>query len=184
MSRSVTDLWTELRSIRSRSRSREERIPEPVMRMAARLGVNPPKNMRVVPGFHLNAWVNKETLVVTEGLRSCLWTSAVEGILAHEMAHLSGKHCEKKTWTSVGLVLSIIVVVGLVDNLSWPVWTAVALTIWPLFMPILSRRLEYDADTRAAKVVGVRKMCLSLRVLTERSKRVCDISISHCIEQV
>ena len=69
-----------------------------------------------------------------------------------------------------GANFSIIVVVGLIDDLSWAVWSAVALTIWPLFMPLLSRRLEYKADAQAANVVGVAKMSLSLRVLTERSR--------------
>ena len=170
MSRSIPDIWVRMRSLWSRERPREERVPEPVKRMAARLGVNPPKRMMVVAGFQFNAWVNKETMVVTEGLWSSLWTTAAEGILAHEMAHLSGKHSEKKGWATFGVIFSIIVVVGLIDNLSWAVWSAVALTIWPLFMPLLSRRLEYNADKQAAQVVGVKKMCLSLRVLTERSR--------------
>ena len=170
MSRSIPGIWVQIRSLWSRERPREERVPESVKRMAARLGVNPPKRMMVVPGFQFNAWVNEETLVVTEILWSSLWTTAAEGILAHEMAHLSGKHSGKKRWATFGLIFSIIVVVALVDNLSWSVWFAVALTIWPLFMPLLSRRLEYNADKQAAKVVGVETMSLSLRVLTERSR--------------
>ena len=170
MSRSLPEKFIDIRSLWSGGRSRGVRVPEVVERMAARLGVDPPKSMRVVPGLHLNAWVNKDTLSITEGLRSCLWTPAADGILAHEMAHLSGKDCEKKTWASVGLIFSIILVVVLIDNFSWAVWSAVALTIWPLFMPLLSRRLEYKADTRAANVVGVDKMSLSLRALDERSR--------------
>ena len=170
ISRSLPDILADIRGLWSGRRSREERVPEVVERMAARLGVDPPKSMRVVPGLHLNAWVNKDTLSITEGLRSCLWTSAADGILAHEMAHLSGKDCEKKTWARVGLLFSIILVVGLIDNLSWAVWSAVALTIWQLFMPLLSRRLEYKADRRGANVVGVEKMTLSLRALAERSQ--------------
>lgn len=170
MSRSIPDIWVQIRGLWSKERPREERVPESVIRMAARLGVNPPKRLMVVPGYNFNAWVNRETLTVTEGLWSSLWTTAAEGILAHEMAHLSGKHSEKRGWATFGLILSIIVVVGLIDNLSWAVWSAVALTIWPLFMPLLSRRLEFNADKQAAKVVGVDKMCLSLRILTERSR--------------
>ena len=170
MSRTIPDIWNRIQDLWSRVRPREERVPESVMRMAARLGVNPPKRLMVVPGYKFNAWVNRETLTVTEGLWSSLWTTAAEGILAHEMAHLSGKHCEKKGWATVVLIFLILVVVGLIDNLSWAVWSAVALTIWPLFMPLLSRRLEYNADKQAAKVIGVDKMSLSLRVLTERSR--------------
>ena len=104
MARSIPNIWADIRGPWSGGRSREEGVPEVVARMAARLGVSPPKSMRVVPGLDLNAWVSKDTLSITEGLWSCLWTSAAEDILAHEMAHLSGKHCEKKTWAKVGLI--------------------------------------------------------------------------------
>ena len=170
MGMTVPDILADIRTIRTRGRSREERVPEVVKRVAASLGVTPPRTMKVVPGLHYGAWVDKDTLWITEGLWACSWTSAAEGMFAHEMAHLSGGHSEKKDRATLGLIVLIVVVVALIDNFNWAVWLAVALTIWPLFMPILSRRLEYGADVQGASVVGVEGMSLSLRVLAERPR--------------
>ena len=124
--------------------------------------------MKVLPGPHINAAVDGDTLYVTEGLRAGLWTRMAEGVIAHEMGHLAGKHHVKMAvtlWLSFSL---IIVTATLIGESSWGVLMAVALTILPVSLPLLSRHLEYDADRRAASVVGTEAMSHALRTIADR----------------
>ena len=137
---------------------------------AQKLKVRPPKVMKVLQGSHINAAVDGSTLYVTEGLRACLWTRTAEGIMAHEMAHLSCKHIFKAKVMRILTGCAILVAVAFIGDPTWQMLLAVALTIVPVTGPLLSRHFEYEADRVAASVVGPETMSQSLRVLAGKSQ--------------
>ena len=159
---------TDLRSLWIFTRPREERVPRLAIDFAKRLNARPPKVMKVLPGNHMHAAVDSNTLYVTEGLRARLWTQMAEGVIAHEMGHLAGKHSLKMSVTSYFSVLLIIVTVALIGESSWAIPIAVALTIFPVSLPLFSRRMEYNADRHAASVVGMETMSHTLRTIVDR----------------
>ena len=159
---------TDLRGLWKPIRPREARVPRLAIAFAKRLGARPPKVMKVQPGSDFNASVNGKTLCVTEGLRAGMWTRTAEGIMAHEMAHLAGKHSLKMTAMVYCAISLIIVTIALIGETSWGIVLAVALTIVPVFFPLLSRHLEYDADKRAATLVGSEEMAHALRTVVDR----------------
>ena len=91
-----------------------------------------------------------------------------EGIIAHEMGHLAGRHQLKMRVMWYMSIFVIVVSVVMIGEASWAVWAAVALTVFPVSLPLLSRHLEYDADRRGALVVGSETMSLALRAFIDR----------------
>ena len=88
--------------------------------------------------------------------------------MAHEMGHLAGRHGVKMAIALYLTMFCIIVTVAMIDNYSWAVLVAVTLTFLPVFFPLFSRHLEYDADRRAAVVVGSGTMSHALRNIVDR----------------
>ncbi len=162
-------LPTDLSRLWKATSMREKRVPRLAVSLAHKLNMSPPKVTKVLPGPQINAAVNGKTLFMTEGLRACLWTRAGEGIMAHEMGHLAGKHHLRKNIALCLTILSIVVTVAMIDNYSWSVLVAVTLTILAVSFPILSRHLEYDADRRAASIVGSDTMSHALRTVADRT---------------
>ena len=160
LARLILSRWRDLWSF---SRWREEPVPQAAVSLAQKLNTRPPKVMKVEPGSHINAAVMGNVLVITEGLRQRLGTRTAEGILAHEIGHLAGRHSIKMAIALHLTTFCIIVTVAMIDNYSWAVLAAVTLTFLPVSWPLLSRRLEYDADRRAATVVGSETMSHALR---------------------
>ena len=156
----VTRLW-------KFTRLREEQVPHFAIDLAKKLGARPPKVMKVLPGSHFNAAVDGNTLYVTEGLKGCLRTRMAVGIIAHEMGHLAGKHGLKMLAMLYLTTFVIMVTVALIGESSWSMVLAVALTILPVSLPLLSRHLEYDADRRGASVVGTKAMAHTLRTMVD-----------------
>ena len=150
------------------TRSREEPVPNLARDLAAKLGTSPPKTMRVELGSNIDAAVSGNTLYVTEGLRGRLRTKMAECILAHEVGHLAGRHNLIMVFTLYLTIGFVVVTTSLIDETSWRIMMAVALTVFPVFLPLLSRHLEYDADRRAASVVGAGAMSHALRAIVPR----------------
>ena len=163
-----TDL--DLRRLWPPTRPRKRRVPRLAIDFAKRLKARPPKAMKIEPVSEFNAAVDRDTLSVTEGLRAGLWTRAAEGVIAHEMAHLAGKHVLKKNIVSCLIFCLIAVTVVLIGKDFWGMPIVVSLTILPVFYPLLSRHLEYDADERAAAVVGTDTMSHALRTIADRPR--------------
>ena len=93
-----------------------------------------------------------------------------EGIMAHEMAHLA----QRKDKPVVDMMMMflpalVIVIVALAVDTSWPILVGAAFTVVPLILPLRSRYLEYDADKRAADVVGSETVEHALEVFVDRS---------------
>lgn len=150
-------------------KSKSERVPQWVLALADQFGVPRPKEMRVKPGCEINAAVRGNIIYVTEGLYACMWTRIAKGIMAHEIAHLAQR---KGTGMVDMMMLSLavlpILIVGLVVDTSWPVLVGATFTILPVILPLRSRHLEYDADRRAAEMVGSDTMEHALEVFVDR----------------
>ena len=162
-------LPTDLSGIWRFPRLREKRVPRLAVTLAHKLNISPPRVMKVIPGSHINAAVKGKTLWITEGLLVCLWTRVGEGVMAHEIAHLAGKHHIKKHVALFLTALAITATITMIDNYSWAVLLAVTLTILAVSFPILSRHFEYDADRRAASIVGSETVTHTLRNMEDRS---------------
>ena len=161
-------LPSNLRDLWRIARWREEPVPQLALSLAQKLNTHPPKAMKVEPGSHINAAVTGNILLITEGLRARLWTRTAEGIMAHEMGHLAGRHGVKMKIALYLTMFCTIVTVSMIDNYSWAVLVAVTLTFLTVFFPLFSRHLEYDADRRAAAVVGSGTMSHALRNMVDR----------------
>ena len=137
-----------LRDLRRIARWREEPVPRLAVSLAQKVNTNPPKAMKVEPWSHINAAVIGNILSITEGLRARLWTRTAEGIMAHEMGYLAGRHGVKMKIALYLTMFCTIVTVAMIDNYSWAVLVAVTLTLLTVFFPLFSRHLEYDADRK------------------------------------
>ena len=151
------------------ARWREEPVPPLAVSLAGKFNTPPPKTMKVEPGSHINAAVMGNILSITEGLRARLCTRTAEGIMAHEMGHLAGRHGAKMKIALCLTVFCTIVTIAMIDNYSWAMLVAVPLTFLTMFFPLLWRHLEYDADRRAAEVVGVEAMSYALRRMADQA---------------
>jgi len=160
----------DLRNMLRLVRPKEVRVPSAVVEVAQRLNVRPPKVMKVVEGGHINAWVGSQGLYITEGLNSCLWTRAGNAVIAHEMAHLACKHNLKSVVVMMTALFGAMTIAAVMGDPILLMLVAAALTIVPVANPLLSRHFEFEADRRAASVVGIESMSHALQVVAERSE--------------
>lgn len=160
----------DLRSMLKVFRAKEVRVPSIVNEVAQRLNVRPPKVMRVVEGSHLNAGVDGHALYVTEGLWVCLWTRMGKAVIAHEMAHLACKHNLKGMVVMMVVIFGAIIIATVMGEPTWLMLLLAAFTIVPVVNPLMSRYFEFEADRRAASVVGIESMSHALQAVAERSK--------------
>ena len=144
-------------------------VPQLANDLADEFRTRSPKFMQVQPDKEINASVSRNTLHITEGLQACSSTRVWQGVMAHEMAHLAGGH---HRWMKLNLWLSVCavsVIVVLIGEESWPILLGVALTVLPVSIPLLARHQEYDADRRAAAVVGADTMTRALETIANES---------------
>ena len=160
-----------------------EPIPKVVSDLAECLGTRPPKTMKVSPDEGINASVNRDAMRITEGLRTCPSTFVWLGVMAHEMAHLAGRH---HRWMALNCVVSlcaVLVLVTLIGEGSWPIWLGVACTVLPVSIPVLARHQEYDADRRAARIVGTDTMTFALEFVADETVRKNESDTHPSIEK-
>ena len=137
--------------------------------IASRMNAPLPNAVKVVSTDKVNARTNGRMLFITRGLVPYLGTSVGEAILAHELAHA-------KLWHSYKLAL-VISAVGVLSSLFgaqfWPSHNAVGfvmgamafITLLAAAFPLVSRKMEYDADALASEVVGPDAMIVALKFI-------------------
>ena len=135
--------------------------------LAMRMHAPLPRTVKVVPTGKVNAGINGHSLFITKGLEPYISTSVGEAIFAHELAHA-------KLWHSYKLSL-VISAVGVLSWLFgaqfWPSHNAIGLvmgamafvTLLAVAFPLVSRKMEYDADALASEVVGSDAMIAALQ---------------------
>ena len=137
--------------------------------LAMRMHAPLPRTVKVVPTGKVNAGINGHSLFITKGLEPYLSTSVGEAILAHELAHA-------KYWHTYSLSF-VVSVVGALSWLFgaqfWPSHNAIGLvmgalafaTLLAVAFPLVSRKMEYDADAKAAEIVGSDAMIAALKFI-------------------
>ena len=160
-----------------------EPIPQAASDLAKRLRTRPPKTMKVLPDKGFNASVNRDSMRIAEGLRTCPSTQVWLGVMAHEMAHLAGRH---NLWMALNWgisVCAVFVLIALIGEESWLMWLGVALTVLPVSIPVLARYQEYDADRRAARIVGTDTMTFTLEATSDETVRGKDTDTHPSVEK-
>ena len=113
-------------------------------------------------------------MFITSGMERELFTSRSETIIAHELAHAEFRH-SPKTLAAVTALAVVACVLGApfsaIHDLAAAVMGTLAfLTLTAFVLPLVSRRMEYDADAKAATVFGSRAMIATLQSLVPSEK--------------
>ena len=158
------------------------RTPPSLARLSRAMGAPLPRRTKLVAIDKANAATDGTTLFITRGFEPYLGTSVGEAVLAHELAHMKSGH---------GLKHSLLI--GAVLFSSWQFgaqfWAfhdviGVAmggfafLTLGAFLFPLASRRMEYDADALACRVVEPAVMISALEILVPAERWVLE-SDSH-----
>jgi heat shock protein HtpX len=164
-----------------------------VERLAERAGIPVPR-LYVVPGEQPNAFATGRdpahaAVAVTAGLLRLLDTEEVEGVLAHEIAHI--KHRDTLTMTVVATIAGAVML--LADMARWamifggarsddreggnPLVYLFVMIVAPiaamLIQLAISRAREYEADATGAKLAGSPDGLISaLRKLEQASRMI------------
>ena len=162
-----------IHEMRNSSRYRDGVVPQVAIDLANRCGIVPPKGAKRMPYPVLSAKVNDNFLFITETMRLALWTEMAKGVMAHEMAHLARKHGKKRSIAYWGVVVVVflftgVLLVGFPSEVIFLVMFSIGVTIWPVVRTRVRHHHEYDADSQAAKIVGVETMTHSLRTIVDR----------------
>ena len=137
--------------------------------VACRMNAALPRAVKVVSSNKINAGTNDRTLFITKGLEPYLSTSVGEAILAHELAHAKMRHPNKRALVITG-VTTLSVLFG---AQFWTNHNAIGLvmgalafaTLFAVALPLVSRKMEFDADAKAAEIVGSDAMIAALKFI-------------------
>lgn len=164
-----------------------------VERLAERAGIPTPR-LYVVPGEQPNAFATGRSpahaaVAVTEGLLHLLDRDEIEGVLAHEIAHI--RHRDTLTMTVVATIAGAVML--LADMARWsmilggvrsedregshPLVYLLIMIVAPiaamLIQLAISRAREYEADATGAKLAGSPEGLISaLRKLEQASRMI------------
>ena len=168
----ITSIKLDFRWLLARKRTR--RTPTSLTRLAKEMGAPLPRRTMLVTMDRPNAGTDGTTLFITSGMEPYLCTSVGEAVLAHELAHAKLRHHVKHLL----VVEAVLLIAYLFGAQIWPLQNQIGaamgvlafLTLGAFVFPWVSRRMEYDADALACKVVGPTAMIGVLKVLvpTER----------------
>lgn len=151
-------------------RAKNKPVPEIVSSLATRFKISPPKSMKVIPCSNINAAVTADALYITRGFLPYLETQIGKGILAHELAHLA----EQKTVQAavITVTFGVLLIAGLVllGDSSLTSILVVSLTIAPIGLPAFWKYREFEADARAAKIVGIEVVVAGLQASMARPR--------------
>jgi heat shock protein HtpX len=135
--------------------SRQADLPKPTVAVA---------DSRVPNAFATGRNQQKATVCVTSGVLDTLDEKELEGVLAHELAHIKNRDVMVMTVASFFSSLAFLVVrygiwFGSGNRNNAPVWVAilVSLLVWAIsffLIRALSRYREYSADRGAATITG------------------------------
>ena len=116
-----------------------------------------------------NAGINGTTLFITTGFEPYIGTNFGEAILAHELAHAKLRHFIKHALVVVGIATVSLVFTGQIsalDDVTGLVVCVSAFTTLLAFVsPLVLRKMEYEADALAVKVVEPSAMIGALKAM-------------------
>jgi Zn-dependent protease with chaperone function len=179
----------------SRSIGSEDRFGEALQAWSAEAsdgaGLRPAR-LEVVETGMVNAWaihmpLLRPTIMLSRPLLEEFSESAIRAIIAHEVAHVSSNHVPRMLLMSIlggtlfGLTIPVLFGLGLPGGMGTGAVLA-GLTAIPLlgFGPgWFSKRFEFEADAKAASMVGARVMRNALKELAERTGGIDEESLTH-----
>jgi heat shock protein HtpX len=157
-----------------------------VARLSARAGIPTPR-VHIIDSPHANAFATgrspeKGAIAVTTGLLQILSRDELEGVVAHELAHIRNRDTLIMTVTAtiagaIGWLGNLAMMFGGSHERPNPLAMMVALVVAPfaamLVQMAISRTREYGADRAAAEISG-RPLALAsaLGKLSDRARRV------------
>lgn len=143
--------------------------------LAERMGAPLPRWIKLVANDKPNARTDGTTLSITTGLEPYIGTWVGEAILAHELAHAKLGHFIRHAWAACGMGFVTLLFLGqfsVLDDVTGAVVGAVAfITLLAFVSPLMSRKMEYEADALAAQFVGRSAMIGALKTLVPTEKR-------------
>ncbi len=137
--------------------------------------------------FATGATKNSSLVAVSTGLLDLMTLDEIEGVIAHEMAHILNG--DMVTMTLLQWVLNTFVIFAariianifnnVTDGKFWALWYflvsfVLQIVLWilaSLIVMFFSRHREYRADEGSASYVGKQKMIAALRALQKMQKR-------------
>ena len=125
-----------------------------------------------------NAYVRKKRIVVGEKLLLDSTDSEIEGLIGHELGHISKNHLRKKAITTRAMMALAIVAVFL--SSFWrelPIVLGTVLSFVSVISIPLNWKYEYEADAMAAETLGEEVVILALTKL--QTKSFDGISLTH-----
>lgn len=157
-----------------------------VERLSARAGIPKPR-VHIIDSPHANAFATgrspeKGAIAVTTGLLRLLDRDEVEGVVAHELAHIRNRDTLIMTITAtlagaIGMLGNLAMMLGGSHDRPNPIALIIAMIVAPFAAMIvqmaISRTREYRADKAAAEISG-RPLALAsaLAKLSSRAERV------------
>jgi heat shock protein HtpX len=157
-----------------------------VERLSARAGIPKPR-VHIIDSPHANAFATgrspeKGAIAVTTGLLRLLDRDEVEGVVAHELAHIRNRDTLIMTITAtlagaIGMLGNFAMMLGGSQDRPNPIALIIAMIVAPFAAMIvqmaISRTREYGADRAAAEISG-RPLALAsaLAKLSSRAERV------------
>ncbi|QGT98661.1 Protease HtpX [Candidatus Syntrophocurvum alkaliphilum] len=169
-----------------RLNSQESQLVNTVHRLAQQAGINKMPEVGIYPSSEINAFAtgpsrNNSLIAVSQGLLSNMNRDAVEGVLAHEVAHVANG--DMVTMTLIQGVINTFVVflsrifayiastfvrremAGIVHFLSIIVFQILLSILGSIAVMAFSRHREYAADYAGAQLAGKQKMLKALKSL-------------------
>ena len=155
--------------------ARKVEAPPGLESIAKELDVPIPRTVKVFKSDKPNAMTNGTVLFISTAMEPYLTTGDGRGILAHELAHVKQRHPTKSVLMllAVGTVSMLFgarfsatheAVVAVMSALAF-------LTLLAFVFPLVSRRMEYDADAMACEIVGAEAMIGALKAIVPNESR-------------
>ena len=137
-----------------------EQLTVAVQRLAHDAGIRAPRLVMVDDAGHIAFGVgmpSRSTIFVTQGLSSHVTTRTLEGVLAHEIGHISSRHTFVQAFVFAGLFTGKTLI---------GIPAALAPMILLGYLAAL-RQCEFAADRRAAELVGSEQAASALGELRD-----------------
>lgn len=177
----------------NRTTPQERKLLNDVYRLAQKAGISKMPEVGIYPSAEVNAFAtgpskNNSLIAVSQGLLQALDNDSVEGVLAHEVAHVANG--DMVTMTLIQGVINTFVVFlsriiayfvssfvkselsGIVHFISIIVFQILFSILGSIAVMAFSRHREYAADFGASQLAGKEKMIKALKSLQTTSDRV------------
>src|SRR5713101_944639 len=148
----------------------KERVQKLVTEVSLKIRMKHPARFLVVRGLFGAGATRGNRVLVGEKLAQESDDWELEGAIGHELAHVLRKHPLIKAGTkALTVALILMSFVWAEPGSTWQIVVPVVLSLLVVLEAPLYWKLEYDADAKAAELLGAEIILLTLRKLKTRS---------------